>query len=220
MKPRSRPTSIIVADDHPAVLHGVVDFLRSNVDMKVLAACPDGAGAMYAIRKLKPNVAVLDMMMPGLTGLDTLTSIAAEGHATKVVFLTATATDAQLLRAVASGASVVLKDEALEQLVRCIRAVATGQRWLSSALIDAALERETGRSSMNLRLTQSLTTREREVTLSVAQGLSNKEVANQLSLCEGTVKIHLHNIYKKIGVTNRSALTGLAINYRDELIAA
>src|SRR4051812_30533933 len=176
MKPRSRPTSIIVADDHPAVLHGVVDVLRSNADMKVLAACPDGVAAMHAIRKLKPNIAVLDMMMPGFTGSDILSSIAADGHPTKVVFLTATATDVQLLGAVASGAmGVVLKDEALEQLVRCIRAVAAGQRWLSSPFIDAALERETGRSSMSHRLTETLTTREREVILRVAEGLSNKE---------------------------------------------
>jgi DNA-binding NarL/FixJ family response regulator len=221
MKPRFRPISIIVADDHPAVLHGVINVLQLNGDMKVLAACPDGAAAMQAVRKLKPDVAVLDIMMPGFTGLDALTSIVAEGQPTKVVFLTATATDAQLLEAIAGGAmGVVLKDEALDELVRCIRAVATGHHWLPSHLIDAALERESERSSMSLRLAQSLTSREREVILSVAEGLSNKEVAHQLSLCEGTIKIHLHNIYKKIGVSNRTALTGLAITYRDQLSVA
>jgi len=209
MKPSSPGISIIVADDHPAVLHGVTDVLQANADMNVLAACPDGVAAMQAIRKLKPNVAVLDIMMPGLTGLDVLTSIAAEGHPTKVVFLTATATDAQLLEAAAGGAmGVILKDDALDVLVRCIRAVALGHCWLPSHLLDAALQRQGERSSMSLRLARSLTSREREVILRVAEGLSNKEVAHHLSLCEGTIKIHLHNVYKKVGVTNRTALTG------------
>jgi DNA-binding NarL/FixJ family response regulator len=188
--------------------------------MNVLAACPDGAAAMQAIRKLKPDVAVLDLMMPGFTDLDALMCIVAEGYPTKVVFLTATATDAQLLDAVASGAvAIVLKEEALEHLVRCIMAVAAGYRWFPSHLIDAARKRETDRSSMSLRLTHLLTARERQVILKVAEGFSNKEAAHQLSLCEGTIKLHLHNIYKKLGLTNRTALTGLAIAYRDQLSA-
>ena len=219
MKNRSRSISIVVADDHPAVLHGLADVLRSNPDMNVVALCSDGATALEAIRKWSPNVAVLDIAMPGLSGLDVLASITADGLATKVVILTATASDAQLLRAIAAGAQgIVLKEEALTELVRCIRTVAEGHPWLPSAVVNAAIERETGRRLASERLTQSLTTRERQIVLLVAEGLSNKMVGRRLELSEGTVKIHLHNIYQKLQVNNRTTLAALAIAYRDELV--
>jgi DNA-binding NarL/FixJ family response regulator len=173
---------------------------------------------LEAIRKCSPNVAVLDISMPGLSGLDVLTSITAEGLATKVVILTATASDAQLLHAIAAGAQgIVLKEEAITELVQCIRTVAEGRPWLPSDLVNAALERETGRRSESQRLTQTLTSRERQIMLLVAEGLSNKAVGRQLELSEGTVKIHLHNIYQKLQVNNRTTLAALAIAYRDEL---
>src|SRR5881275_3436713 len=104
MRTQSCSISVVVADDHPIVLHGLADVLRSNADLKVVAVCSDGATALEAIRKWSPNVAVLDILMPGLTGLDVLASIAAERLATKVVLLAATASDEQLARAVAGGA--------------------------------------------------------------------------------------------------------------------
>jgi two-component system, NarL family, nitrate/nitrite response regulator NarL len=218
MKDQQGSISIVVADDHPIVLHGVADLLRSNPDMNVVTVCSDGATALEAIRKWSPNVAVLDILMPGLTGLDVLASIAADGLATKVIFLTATASDPQLLRAVSDGAQgIVLKEEALSELVQCIRAVAEGRVWLPLALINAARERETKRRSTSQILTQLLTIRERQVVLLIADGLSNKEVGRRLQLSEGTVKIHLHNIYQKLQVNNRTALAALAITHRDEL---
>ena len=219
MKHQKRSISIVVADDHPVVLHGLADVLRSNPDMNVVAACSDGATALEAIRKWSPNVAVLDIAMPVLSGLDVLASITADGLATKVVILTATASDAQLLHAIAAGAQgIVLKEEAITELVQCIRTVAEGRPWLPSDLVNAALERETGRRSESQRLTQTLTSRERQIMLLVAEGLSNKAVGRQLELSEGTVKIHLHNIYQKLQVNNRTTLAALAIAYRDELV--
>jgi two-component system nitrate/nitrite response regulator NarL len=215
---QSSPISIVVADDHPVVLHGLADVLRSNADMKVVAVCSDGTTALEAIRKSSPNVAVLDVLMPGLSGIDVLESIAADGLPTKVVILTATASDGQLLRAIAGGAQgLVLKEEALTDLVQCVRAVAGGRPWLPSALVNAALERETGRRSATERLTHLLTTRERQIILLVAEGLSNKAVGRRLDLSEGTVKIHLHNVYQKLQVNNRTSLAALAIAYRDAL---
>jgi DNA-binding NarL/FixJ family response regulator len=211
---RSPSISIVVADDHPVVLHGVADVLRANSDMNVVAVCGDGATALEAIRKWSPNVAVLDILMPGVSGLDVLASIAADGLATKVVLLTATASEGQLLRAIAGGVQgIVLKEAALTELVRCIRVIAEGRQWLPSALVDAALENETRRRSTS----RLLTIREREISLLVAEGLSNKEVGRRLELSEGTVKIHLHNIYQKLHVSNRTTLAALAITHRDEL---
>jgi two-component system, NarL family, nitrate/nitrite response regulator NarL len=218
VKHQKRSISIVVADDHPVVLRGLADVLRSNPDMNVVAACSDGATTLEAIRKWSPNVAVLDVLMPGLSGLEVLASIKSDGLATKVVILTATASDAQLLRAIAAGVQgIVLKEEALTELVRCIRTVAEGRPWLPSAVVNAAIERETGRRSASEQLTQSLTNRERQIVLLVAEGLSNKAVGRRLELSEGTVKIHLHNIYQKLQVNNRTTLAALAIAYRDEL---
>jgi len=219
VKDQPHSISIVVADDHPIVLHGVADVLRSNSDMNVITVCGDGATALEAIRKWSPNVAVLDILMPGLTGLDVLASIAAEGLATKVVLLAATASDEQLARAVAGGArGIVLKEEALTELVQCIRVVAEGGEWLPFARVNAALERESKRRSTGQRLTQLLTIRERQVVLLIADGLSNKEIGRRLQLSEGTIKIHLHNIYQKLHVNNRTVLATLAIGHRDELV--
>ena len=218
MKGSPRTLSIVVADDHPVVLHGIAAILQADAEMEVVAVCSDGAAAVKAIRKFTPSVAVLDVAMPGLNGLDVLAAIATDGHGTKVVLLTATATDGQILTAIARGVKgILLKDAALDDLVDCVREVAAGRNWLPSDVIDAALERETGRRWMGLRVTESLSLREREVMLLVSEGLSNKGVGRRLNLSEGTVKIHLHNIYQKVGVANRTALTGLAIAYRDQL---
>jgi two-component system nitrate/nitrite response regulator NarL len=218
VKDQRHAISIVVADDHPVVLHGVADVLRLNSDMSVVAVCSDGATALEAIRKWSPNVAALDIAMPGLSGLDVLATIAADGLATKVVLLAATASDEQIVRAVAGGVrGIVLKEEALTELVQCIRAVAEGRQWLPLARVNAALERESKRLSTRQRLTQLLTIRERQVVLLIADGLSNKEVGRRLDLSEGTVKIHLHNIYQKLHVNNRTTLAALAIAHRNDL---
>jgi two-component system nitrate/nitrite response regulator NarL len=164
-------------------------------------------------------VAVLDFFMPGLNGLDVLANMSAERRVTRAVFLTATATDKQLLAAVARGAKgIVLKETALDELVQCIRVVAAGREWLPPNLIDAAAEREVARHSVSQHLCQSLTSRERQIVLLVAEGLSNKEMCRRLGLSEGTVKIHLHNVYGKVGVNNRTALAAMAVAGREELI--
>jgi DNA-binding NarL/FixJ family response regulator len=184
--------------------------------MNVVAICPDGVAALRAIREVAPEIALLDISMPGHNGLDILT--ATEGSATKIVLLTAIATDEQILAAVARGVrGILLKDGAINDLVHCLHAVAAGRRWLPQDLLTAALERETGRRQVSDRLEKSLTTREQQVMLAVSEGLSNKQVGRKLDLTEGTVKIHLHNIYQKVSVTNRTALAALAINHRNHL---
>jgi CRP/FNR family transcriptional regulator, cyclic AMP receptor protein len=218
MEGRLKLISIVVADNHPAFLRGVADVLRSNSDMKVVGECGDRATALNAIRKCAPTVAVLDISMSNPNGIDVLASIAADRLATKAIFLTAAASDRQLLGAIARGAQgIVLKETALSDLARCIRAVAADRQWFPSTLVDAAIERETGRQAVTQKLTQSLTSREGQIITLVAEALSNKEVGRRLKLSEGTVKIHLHSIYKKLGVANRTALAALAIAHRDEL---
>lgn len=219
MTDRHKIISVVLADDHPAILLGVAELLRSNRDIKVAATCSNGTAAMIAIRQLAPTVAVLDFFMPGLNGLEVLANLSAERSVTRAVFLTATATDKQLLTAVSRGAKgIVLKETALDELVECIRVVAGGREWLPPSLIDAAFEREAARQSVSTHLAQSLTCREREIVLLVAEGLSNKEMCRRLGLSEGTVKIHLHNIYEKVGINNRTALAAMAVAGHEELI--
>jgi DNA-binding NarL/FixJ family response regulator len=219
MTKRHKMISVVLADDHPAILVGVAELLRSNPDIKVTATCSNGTAVLQAIRQLAPAVAVLDFFMPGLNGLEVLSNMSAERSVTNAVFFTATATDKQLLTAVARGAKgIVLKETALDELVECVRVVAGGREWLPPSLIDAASTRESARQSVSTRLAQSLTCRERQIVLLVAEGLSNKEMCRRLGLSEGTVKIHLHNIYGKVGVNNRTALAAMAVAGRQELI--
>jgi two-component system nitrate/nitrite response regulator NarL len=209
--------SIVVADDHPVVLHGVAGILRVQADMNILAACSDGASAANAIQQFAPAVAVLDIAMPGVSGLDVLSSVVASGSDTKIVFLTALATDDQILTAIANGAKgIVLKDAAFESLVACVREVAAGRQWFPVDLVETALRRDTQQRAESRRFVQRLTEREQEIVLLVAEGLSNKEIARRINLTEGTIKIHLHNIYDKLEVPNRTALTALAITYQHQ----
>ena len=211
------PISIVVADDHPVVLHGVAGILRVQADMTILAACSDGASAANAIQQFAPDVAVLDIAMPSVSGLDVLSSVIASGLDTKVVFLTALASDDQILTAIANGAKgIVLKDAAFESLVACVREVAAGRQWFPVDLVETALRRDTQQRAESRRFVQRLTEREQEIVLLVAEGLSNKEIARRINLTEGTIKIHLHNIYDKLEVPNRTALTALAITYQHQ----
>jgi DNA-binding NarL/FixJ family response regulator len=211
------PFSIVLADDHPVVLHGLAAILRAEPDFTVVATCSDGISALQAIRHHAPDLAVLDIGMPGMTGLNVLSSVVADRPETKVVFLTAAASDGQILTAISRGAKgFMLKDMAADSLIHCVRQVAAGQRWFPTELVDAAVDRETGHQVQRERL-QKLTAREREVVVSLCAGHSNKQIARELNVTEGTVRIHLHNIFEKLGVTSRTALTALAIVHRDAL---
>jgi two-component system nitrate/nitrite response regulator NarL len=208
--------SLVVADDHPFVLQGIVHVIEADPELMVGAKGPDGLTALNAIREHQPAVAVLDITMPGLTGLEILARLNAEGSPTKVIFLTANATDAHILDLIEGGASaLVMKDAAIDELGQCIKKVANGERHFPSDLVAKAVERETGRRSGWERVEKALSPREREIMMLVAEGLPNKEIARRLDLSEGTVRIHVHNIYQKTGIASRAALTALAVTNKD-----
>src|SRR3954454_8406889 len=123
---------IVCADDHPVVLSGVEALLKRVPGLEVIDALRDGTAALRAIRTLEPDIAVLDISMPGLTGIEVLETLEGEGSRTRVVFLTASATDENIAAAVRAGAwAIMLKDSAPDDLERCIKAVADGERWLA-----------------------------------------------------------------------------------------
>lgn len=212
----ARSIALVIADDHPLLLEGIVRVLRAEHDLNVRASCNNGGEALQAIREHRPAVAILDVAMPDMTGLQVMAALNAEGSATRVVFLTANATDANIFSMVESGAfGLLLKDTAIDGLLSCIRQVAGGRRSFPADTITAALERETGRRARLEHFVQALSAREREILLLVAGGSENKEIAHQLRLSEGTVRLHMHHIYQKTGIGSRAALIAMALAYSE-----
>ena len=215
-----RSVSIVVADDHPIVLGGLVTLLKQDKSLRLVATCTNGQEALDAIRTLKPDLALLDFNMPRLNGLQVLEALIAEKLPTRVCFLAASLTDKEIVDVANGGASgIILKESASDTLITALHAIAGGQKWLSGALVNGASARVRELQAEITRVSDALSPREIEIMLKVAEGLSNKEVGRQLKISEGTVKMHLHSIYQKIHVSNRTSLANFAIAYRDRLAA-
>ena len=220
-EPCVQQISVVVADDHPVVLRGITEILRAQPDISVVAACGTGRIATDAIQQFAPDVAVLDIVMPDLNGLDVLSSIERQGLKTRVVILTAVATEDRVLAAMTRGArGLLFKDAAPDDLVDCVREVAKGKLWFPNDAVGTPREHETGSRADSKRSIGALTPRERQIALLVSEGLTDNLVGEQLNLAESTVKAHLHHIYRKLGIPNRTALSVLAITHRDWLTLA
>lgn len=200
--------TLVLADDHPIVLDALEQLFRLEDGLEVVGRCRDGDETLQAVRTLAPDVLVLDVRMPGPDGLDVLRTLEAERHATRVVLLTAELEDDQLLEAIRAGArGVVLKDMAPQLLVEAVRTVLGGGQWLEKGLGGRALTKLLQRERGLREATRHLTPREMEILRMVAQGLRNRAIAERVHITEGTVKVHLHNIYEKLGVDGRVELT-------------
>ena len=215
-----RAVSIVVADDHPIVLGGLISLLKEDKSLRLVATCANGQAALDAIRTLKPDLALLDFNMPKLNGLQVLETLIAEKLPTRTCFLAASLTDKEIVAVANRGAfGIVLKESASDTLITALRAIAAGQKWLSGDVLNGASERLRKLQGEITRITDTLSPREIEIMLRVAEGLSNKEVGRQLKISEGTVKMHLHSIYQKININNRTSLANFAIAYRERLAA-
>ncbi|MCV0395638.1 MAG: response regulator transcription factor [Rhizobiaceae bacterium] len=202
--------TILLADDHPLVLRGLVDLLAGEPRLKLLDPCRDGVAALGAVRRHRPDIAVVDVNMPGLDGLAFLRALRADGLPTRVILLTGELNDSGIFDALSHDLSgLVFKDAAPETLVDCIREVGAGRRWLPAEIVGPAIARETDRREKGRHVWAALTDREREIAVLMARNISNKEMAHRLGITEGTVKIHLNRIYSKLNVPNRSALVSL-----------
>ena len=198
---------IVLVDDHPIVLDGLEQLFGTEPDLEVVARATSAEGAVRALEEFRPDVLVLDLAMPGHDGLWVMQQAAARKVQTRVVLLTAHVDEQQLLEAVRLDvAGVVLKEMAPRLLVECVRKVHAGEKWLEKHSVARAMERMALRETELQRLTKLLTPRELEIVRLAAEGLRNKEIAERLTITEGTVKIHLHNIYEKLGVTGRPQL--------------
>lgn len=199
---------IAVADDHPIVLDGLELLFGLEKDFEIVARCSNGQEALEAVHQHRPDVLVVDLRMPVRDGLAVMRELGREESAVKVVVLTAALDEDEVLEAIRLGArGVVLKEMAPRLLIQCVRAVAAGAKWVDRELLGKALDKAPKRP---LLTADSLTPRELDVVRLVSRGLRNKEIAEQLDISAGTVKIHLHSIYEKLQIGGRVELSLLA----------
>jgi len=198
---------LVLVDDHPIVLHGLQRLFERHGDIQVVASCADGNAALEAVRAERPDVIVLDLRMPGQSGLDVLRTIASEQLPCRTVILTAVVRDHDVTEAVRLGAmGLVLKESSPEALVACVRNVYRGETCFEGEAAGRAFKTILERESTPTQSGEALTPREIEIVRMVGQGLRNRVIAERLSISEGTVKVHLHNIYEKLNVDGRLEL--------------
>ena len=204
------PVHLVIADDHPVTLHGLIRLLGSKQPFTIAASCSSGTESISFIRKLRPHVALLDTSMSGPDGLEILDIVTAEDLPTRIVLLSTSIADRNLAAAAARGVhGILFKDCSPDTMLRALREVASGRKWLPIMLFNGAFQRETQREDRSAAL-GTLTHRQYEVMLLAATGLTNKQIARRLNNCEGTVKQHLNSIYGKLAVSNRTALAAFA----------
>jgi DNA-binding NarL/FixJ family response regulator len=211
---------ILIADDHPIVRDGLRKLLSLEDDFEIVGEANDGREVLDMIQEVEPDVLLLDLRMPNLDGLSTLQAMQQAGKRTRVIILTASEDKNEFVQAMKLGCSgIVLKQTAPELIVKSIRKVNAGEIWLDSHTTAAvmrqfatATEAAGANGSGKSRERSPLSTREREIVQLVAQGYKNKEMAEKMFISEQTVKNHLHNIFDKLGVSDRLELALYAIH--------
>ena len=203
----SPPIRLVLADDHPIVLNGLESLFHLEPDFQVVARCVNGEETLAAVRQHRPDILILDIHMPRKDGLEVLRELDQDQLPTRVVLLAAALEEHEVLEALRLGArGMVLKELAPQLLVQCVRKVHAGGQWLEKSLSARALHTLVRREGDGRDAKRDLTPRERDIVVMATAGLPTKEMARQLSISEGTVKIHLHNVYKKLKVQNRVEL--------------
>lgn len=200
--------NLVLVDDHPLVLNGLQQLFAMEPEINVLASCTDGEQVLQAVMRYQPDILILDLKMPGKNGLAVLRELQKEKLPTKVVLLTAGLDDDEVLEAIRLGVrGLVLKEMAPQLLIQCINKVHAGGEWLEKDSVGSALEKMLKRETRMQHINQILTAQEIKLVKLVTDGLSNKQIAEKLNITEGTVKVHLHNVYDKLQVKSRVALT-------------
>jgi DNA-binding NarL/FixJ family response regulator len=198
---------LVIADDHPVVLNGIEHLMRLEQDFELLAACAGGVETLAAVRTHQPDIVILDIRMPGKDGLAITRELLAEKHPARIIFYTAEITEDQYLEAVRMGVGgIVLKEMDPQFLMQCIRKVHAGGQWVERRTAKLSLDKLLRREAGALEISSLLTPRETSVLKMVAQGLHNKQIGEKLFISDGTVKVHLHNVYEKLQVNSRVAL--------------
>jgi DNA-binding NarL/FixJ family response regulator len=206
-------TRVVIADRHPVVLQGISSAFATQSDFRIVASCGDGSSCIEAIRSLVPDIAIVDLAIPDPSGPEILAIVNSEGLATRVVIFATSVEGGDLTVLAAAGAyAVVMKDAEPEMLVQAVREVAQGRKLLPLLSSDQDVWREPAASEKSLT---RLTYRQRQIMRLVSQGLSNKEIGRRLNIADGTIKVHLHHIFRKLDISNRTVLAALAISQNE-----
>jgi DNA-binding NarL/FixJ family response regulator len=197
----------VLADRYPLTLGGLCQLFAREEGFEVLAACADAESILDAVRKHNPAMLVLDVELPDNGAFAVLRQIRREKLLLHVVLLASTPDDHQVLDAMRLGASgVVLREMSPEAVVRCVRNVYAGEQWLEQDAVGRALGRLMRHEMTVRKIARGLTPRETEIARLAIKGLSTKDIAARLAVRQGTVKVHLHNIYDKLHVDGRLGL--------------
>jgi two-component system response regulator NreC len=205
--------TIVLADDHALVRLGVKARFEAEPDFEIVGEAVDGLEVVPLVERLRPNVLVLDLIMPGVNGLDVTREVTRQWPETKVVILSMHATEGYVFDSLRNGASAyVLKGSDTTDLVHAVREVAAGRRFLSPPLSERAVElyaRSADRATLDLY--DTLTTREREVFHLAADGYSNADIASRLFVSPRTVETHRANLMRKLGLRSQTELVRYAL---------
>jgi DNA-binding NarL/FixJ family response regulator len=204
---------VLLADDHAVVRDGLKALLEAEADLSVLGAAADGDAAVKEARRLKPDVVIMDISMPGLDGVEATRHILQALPATRILMLSMHGSSDHVLRALQAGArGYLLKESAGAEVVAAVRAVHAGRRYLSEKIADTAIDDFIATHHTASPL-ESLSAREREILQLIANGHSNPETARLLSLSVKTVETYRSRLMQKLGIDNLPALVKFAIEH-------
>jgi NarL family two-component system response regulator LiaR len=202
--------TILIVDDHSVVRQGLVSFLELIEDIQVIGEASGGAEAVDLAHRLSPDIVLMDLVMPGMNGIEATRHICAECPNIKVIALTSFLADEQIYPALAAGASgYLLKDVTPTELANAIRTINGGKAELHPEVAKKLIEEFRGKK--NLPPEQKLTQRELEVLNLIGKGENNREIAEKLVISQKTVKVHVSNILKKLNLTDRTQAAIYAI---------
>ncbi|HEY0044642.1 MAG TPA: response regulator transcription factor [Allosphingosinicella sp.] len=201
---------LFLADDDPLTRAGI-KLLLSKSRFDVVGEASDGAAALDHIPHARPDLLLLDFDMPERSGFEVLRTLRERGDRRPIVLLTGRISDERVFEALRIGLNgLVIKASAMEQLLTCLEAVSQGKRWIDHEILQRAMDFSLDQENGDTGLFSALSARERAVAGLIGKGLKNREVAAELGIGEGTVKVHLHNIFEKLGVGSRTELALLA----------
>jgi DNA-binding NarL/FixJ family response regulator len=216
MAKNKKPVRVLICDDHAIFRDGLRKLLENEEDLAIVGEASNGNQCIQLLTKLKPDILLLDLRMPEKDGLAVLEEVNFDSLPTRVIVLTATEDDREVVRAVRLGArGIVLKDSATDLLIKSIRTVHAGEIWLDKKKTSDVIEAFKKSAEAGPRREKPLLSdREKEIVQLVAQGFRNREIGEKLFISEQTVKNHLHNIFDKLGVSDRLELALYALHHR------
>ena len=198
-----QPYRILIADEHPIVREGLAALINRRSDMKVIAEASSGREAVDQFAAQSPDLALLELKLPLMDGIETVKSICAKNPTARLVVFTTCLGEEDIYRAVKAGAfGYLLKDTSLPDLIECILAVAQGRRW-----IPAFVAAQLGKRVQD----RELTSREMQTLRALIRGMSNKEIGSALDISEATVKVHVTHILQKLSVAGRTEAINAAL---------